>query len=116
MTLDRETMEAALVGLTTMRNEIEQKIAEIRKLLGHRAGRSVTPSGAAPKPRKTMGAAARKRIAAAQKKRWAAFHAERASVAKTTPPKRKLSPERRAALAANLAKARAALTTHTQPQ
>jgi hypothetical protein len=57
-----------------------------------------------------MSAAAKKRIAAGQKKRWAAFHANdtKPVAAKKAAPKRKMSPERKAALVANLAKARAA--------
>jgi hypothetical protein len=43
--LDRETMEAAVIGLTAKCDEIEQKIAEIRKQLGHSADRTVALGG-----------------------------------------------------------------------
>jgi hypothetical protein len=49
----------------------------------------------------------RKRIAATQKARWAAFHAGKAA-APEQKAKRRISAERKAALATNLAKARAA--------
>jgi len=59
-----------------------------------------------------MSAAALRRISLAQKKRWAAYHAKQGGTAKKAAPKktakRKMSSERKAALVANLAKARAA--------
>jgi DNA-binding protein HU-beta len=78
----------------------------------------------AKKVKRTMSAAARKRIANAQKLRWAKFRksaekpaavAKKATVkkaapkaAKKTAPKRKISAAAKANLVANLAKARAA--------
>ena len=71
-----------------------------------------------PKPKRKLSAAGRKAISEATKKRWAAVHA---AAAKTKPApatkkapvkkavaKKKLSPARKAALVANLAKAREA--------
>src|ERR1035438_8308457 len=67
------------------------------------------------KPKRKMSAAGRKAISEATKKRWAAFHkaktkpvvAKKATANKAV-AKKKLSPARKAALVANLAKARAA--------
>ena len=116
---DPSILEAALVGYTAERQKIQEKMTAIRK---HRGGRvniatpvTVASNGSGPKRR--MSAAARKRIALAQKKRWAEFHAMKkrhALTAKKAAPKRKLSPARRAALAANLAKARAAKVAKAQ--
>ena len=104
--LDSSIMAMALVGYEAEIQRIEAAMAEIRSRLGNRSTRSAVRVGdGVPKARRTMSAAARKRIAYAQKKRWAAFHAKNQ---KTAPAKRKLSPERKAALVANLAKARAA--------
>jgi hypothetical protein len=58
-----------------------------------------------------MSAAGRKAISEATKKRWAAFHAAKQSkkpALKKAVAKRKLSPARKAALVASLAKAREA--------
>jgi hypothetical protein len=69
------------------------------------------------KPKRKLSAAGRKAISDATKKRWAAVHAAAAKTkpaaqkkvaAKKAVAKRKLSPARKAALVANLAKARAA--------
>jgi hypothetical protein len=82
--LSPEILHAALAGLDAQRNRIEADISRVRALLGiRRPGRPArtaaesSPSEAEqPKTRKkrTMSAAARKRIAAAQKKRWAEYH------------------------------------------
>ena len=61
----------ALVGYEMQRQNLEEKIRQVRAALG--LGKD--GAGAAPvakvRKRKKMSAAARKRIAAAQKKRWA---------------------------------------------
>src|SRR5450432_821012 len=64
-----------------------------------------------PKPKRKLSAAGKAAIVAATKKRWEAFHAARQAkkpALKKGIAKKKLSPARKAALAANLAKARAA--------
>jgi len=117
--LDRSVLEMALVGYQRSLENTQEKIADIQRQLGIRptkAAASVTTGEA--KPKRRMSAVARKRIALAQKKRWAAFHqAEGPEPAKKTAvmaapakavAKRKLSPARKAALLANLAKARVA--------
>ena len=77
---DTETLEMALLGFEQKKVEIEEKISQIRSLLGS-APKSTTKKSAKPKTaaepetatrkRRTLSAAARKRIALAQKKRWA---------------------------------------------
>jgi hypothetical protein len=68
-----------------------------------------------PKAKRKISAAGRKAISDATKKRWAAVHAaaakpaaQKKTAAKKAVAKKKLSPARKAALVANLAKARAA--------
>ena len=106
--LDHSILEMALVGYTQQCRQIETAIAGIQSQLGGRsttkAVASITNDG--PPPKRRMSAAARKRIAAAQKRRWAAFHKAKAQT--PVAAKKKLSPARKAALLANLAKARAA--------
>jgi hypothetical protein len=69
-----DLLSMALVGYESAKETIEQKISEIRKMIGagsravSAAVESVTTSKS---KRRTMSAAGRKRIAAAQKKRWA---------------------------------------------
>jgi hypothetical protein len=109
--LDRSVLEMALIGYQRSLENIQEKMADIQRQLGARpakAAASVTTGEA--KPKRQMSAGARKRIALAQKKRWAEFHQakEPAPAPKKTIAKRKLSPARKAALLANLAKARAA--------
>jgi len=78
----REILEAALQGLETQKQKLEEQIAEVRSLLGQRAGRPAKAArgakageagSTASVPKRVLSAEARKRIAAAQKKRWAAF-------------------------------------------
>jgi hypothetical protein len=79
MTLDRETLEAALIGYEQAMKEIDTKIEQLRAhLRGHLAPAPIsTPAG-----KGTRSAAVRKRMAAAQQKRWAA---KRAAVPAVTP-------------------------------
>jgi len=87
VTVDRTLLEAALSGYERQREDLEAKIAEIRRHLGtapaahsaHSAPVSVTESG---RKRRVISAAAKKRMAAAQKKRWAAYHKEHGMPAK----------------------------------
>ena len=104
--LDPAILEAALSGLQAQHQRLEQQIESVRRMLGGRRGGSATAARAANdatsglalaagRPRKrTMSAAARKRIAAAQRKRWAEFKKEKAAEAKPA-AKRRLSPEGR---------------------
>ncbi len=97
--LTPELLAAALEGLQAQRQQIESQIAEVRRMLGSRV--AAVPDGSATTPRKrTMSAAAKRRIAEAQRKRWAAFHKKEATASKPATgaarrQKRKLSAEGR---------------------
>ena len=102
---DTQLLEAALIGFQHMRDQVAQKIADLRSQVGgnsasHSAPAAATPIASTTKKR-TMSAAARRRIALAQKKRWAAYkadHGTKATVAK--PHKRALSAAGRARIVA----------------
>jgi hypothetical protein len=101
--LDRSILEMALMGYEAERQKIEAAMAAVRKQVD---GHAVAPAvDGGRRPKQVMSAAARRRIAAAQRKRWAAFLAEGGTA--RSAPKRKLSAAAKA-LAANLAKAKAA--------
>src|SRR6516162_809205 len=102
--LTTEILNAALENLTSKRHEIDQQIAEIRRLLGGtRNGASAVSEPAGRKHR--ISAAGRRAIAAAQKRRWAEQKAATGIFAvKAQKPKRKLSPAGRAAIVAALKK------------
>ena len=88
---DQDLLTMALVGYEAQKAKINAAISEIHTQLGHRGpGRpkAAAAGGEAPTKR-TLSAAARKRIAAAQRKRWAAVRAQGKSAA--APKKRKLS-------------------------
>ncbi len=76
---NREILEAALQGLESQRERLEQQIAQVRSMMGSRAGRppssggESSPKGRSVRKKRVLTPEARKRIAAAQKKRWAAF-------------------------------------------
>jgi hypothetical protein len=107
--LTPEIVIAAIVGFEQQRHRIDAQIAELRAMLpGGPAETAATPEPAKRKRRK-MSAAGRKAIAEAQRKRWAVSKKSVVPPAPaTSKPKRKLSRARKAALVANLAKARAA--------
>jgi hypothetical protein len=105
--LTPEIIVAAVEGYESQKARIDQKIAELRAML---SGNGIEPAATSEAPtrnRRKMSAAARKRIGDAQRKRWAVSK-KQAAPPKKTAPKKKLSPARKAALVANLAKARAA--------
>lgn len=81
---DAHLLAMALVGYEAEKQRIEAAIADLKAQLDH--GRPVAHAESAPRKR-TMSAAARKRIAAAQRARWAAVKAR----AEPNRPKRKLS-------------------------
>ena len=83
-----EILEAALQGLEAQRQKLDEQIAQVRAMMGRRAGRSskkaqsrnggAETGRAGEGKRRNLSAEARKRIAAAQKKRWAAFRKNQA--------------------------------------
>jgi hypothetical protein len=99
---DPEILHAALVGLQHALGAIEARIADLRSRLGGQPAsrKSAAPAPADGRKKRTMSAAARKRIGLAQKKRWAAFNAAKAAPAAPKPSKRKLSAEGRARIIA----------------
>jgi len=70
---DRVLLQAALDGLESQRQRVEDQIAEIRTRLGRRGpGRpKKVAATTSPTKRHPISASGRKRIAAAQRKRWA---------------------------------------------
>jgi hypothetical protein len=103
--LTTEILNVALESLTSKRQQIDEQIAEVRRLLaGSTNGASAGPAPAGRKRR--ISAAGRRAIAAAQRRRWA----DQKAAAGLTPdketkrPKRKLSPAGRAAIVAALKK------------
>src|SRR5579859_6437891 len=73
---DPTTLAMALVGYEFEKQKIDEKIRQIRAQLGVRTGQGRAAGAPAtkstgPRKRRTLSAAARRRIAAAQRKRWA---------------------------------------------
>jgi hypothetical protein len=109
--ISKEIINAAIEGFESQKQRLDAQIAELRQMLNGGSAPSGEPDAAsAPKlGRRTMSAAARKRIGEAQRKRWAATKpkAEKPSkTAKAPAPakKRKLSAAGRAAIVAALKK------------
>ena len=101
---DAELLVAALTGYQHQRSEIEAKMAELRRQLGSRAVRAAVDGSDGVRPaqkKRTMSAAARKRIAAAQRKRWAVYKKAKnqSAVPAAKPAKRKMSAEGRKRIA-----------------
>jgi hypothetical protein len=73
--LNSEILNAAIEGFESQKRHIDSQIYELRQLLqGGPAEATATPL--APKARRKMSAAGRRRIAAAQKARWAKVKTE----------------------------------------
>src|SRR5437870_1886262 len=92
-TKDLNILEMALIGYQAEKGKINAAIAEIRTRLGHRGpGRPrVVPDGTAEQAapgKRTVSAAARKRMAIGQRRRWAGVRKSQAAEQK---PKRKLT-------------------------
>jgi hypothetical protein len=105
--IDAATLQMALIGYQAQLAQVNEKMQEIQHRLGGRPA-ATGVRGDVPGPflrKRHMSAAGRRRIAEAQRKRWAAFHKGAGATKGTV--KRTLSPEAKAKLAANLAKARA---------
>lgn len=104
-TLNKTILEAALQGLLSQRETIDNQIAEVRKFLnGTNASTSAeTTEEAVPGKRKKFSAASRRKMAEAQKRRWAGIKGEsvtaEAVVAPVKKKKRKMSAAGRKAIA-----------------
>src|SRR5450756_540074 len=107
--LTNEIITAAILGFEAQKTRIDDQTAELRSMLsGGSAQTAATPEAPTAKRRK-FSAAARRRMKEAQQRRWAKIRGESEPPAPaTSKPKRRLSPARKAALVANLAKAREA--------
>jgi hypothetical protein len=79
-TNDHALLQAALIGYQHQAEQLAGKIADIRRQLGGKSpaaaskAAAATDTAPAPGKKRSMSAAARKRIAAAQRKRWAEYH------------------------------------------
>jgi hypothetical protein len=75
ISLDKATLEAALVGYQQHLQQIEAKMADLRRMLGQTPAASPAakraPKAAPRKQKHRMSAEGRARIAAAQRARWA---------------------------------------------
>ena len=98
MGADLSILQAALIGYQHQRDQIDAKMAEIRRELSGKTGgvKPTTPTapGAPSTPlKRVVSPAARRRMAAGQRKRWAAVNAAKpAEPAKQpAPKKRKMS-------------------------
>ena len=90
LTIDSSILEAALIGYQHQRDEIDTKMAEIRRQISGQAPQASASAGPVEAPRKrVLNAAARKRMGAAQRKRWAEF--KKAKEAPAPVKKRRLS-------------------------
>ena len=90
---DAELMATALIGLERQRDEIEEKMAELRRQIEARPGRrpgvaAIAQAQGTPVAKKrTRSAAVRRRMAEAQRKRWAAL--KRGAAEEPQPVKRR---------------------------
>jgi hypothetical protein len=72
---DASLLEAALTGFEQMRRNVEEKIADIRRLLG--SGGGTQAASRSQRRKRTMSPAARRRTAAAERQRWALVKAKK---------------------------------------
>jgi hypothetical protein len=103
--LTTQILNAALENLTSRRHQIDEQIAEVRRILG--SSSEGASASAEPATRKrTMSAAGRRAIAQAQRRRWAEKKAASgpAPAAEAVKPKRKLSAAGRRNIVAALKK------------
>ena len=78
--LDPAVLQAALEGLESRLQRVDEQMAQVRSLL-RPAPRKRAVAQAPAKPQRKLSLAARKRTAAAQRKRWAEFKAKQAAQA-----------------------------------
>jgi hypothetical protein len=98
--LTPEFISAAIDGFEAQKARIDEKISELRGLLGGSDSVTSPTDEAQPRKRRKMSASARKRIGAAQRQRWAALRhntegESTAPQAEKPKQKRKLSAEGR---------------------
>ena len=71
LSLDKATLEAALIGYQQQLQQIQAKMAELRRHLGDKPAAERPHKVVVVKQKHTMTAEGRARIAAAQRARWA---------------------------------------------
>ena len=76
--LDPAVLQAALKGLESQRQRVDQQMAQVRSRLRPAPRKRAATAQATAKPRPRMSFAGRRRIAAAQRKRWAESKARQA--------------------------------------
>jgi hypothetical protein len=91
--LNRNIIEAAIVGFEHQKTQIDNQIAELRAMLSGGSTPTAAMPEAAPGKRKKFSAAARRKMALAQKARWAAIKGTSPATPKPAKPKRRISPE-----------------------
>jgi hypothetical protein len=95
--LNEAIINAAIAGFTARKTHLNQRIAELREMLNGGPAQPAAPAEPAPRKRRRLSVAARKRIAEAQRLRWAKVRGESKVVTpattKATQPKRRISPE-----------------------
>jgi hypothetical protein len=88
---------AAIDGFESQKRGIDEQIAELRTMLPGNAIETAATPESAPKKRRKMSAAVRRKMALAQKTRWAKIRGEveppAPAQAEAAKPKRKISPE-----------------------
>ncbi|MEO8368764.1 MAG: hypothetical protein ABI806_06165 [Candidatus Solibacter sp.] len=100
--LSDEIIAAAIEGFESQKRRIDSQIGELRAMLpGGRTDGTATPE--APRRKRRVSAAARRRMAEGQRKRWAGIKAGSKEVGSTTgseaaKPKRKISAAGRRAI------------------
>src|SRR5438552_1627779 len=101
--LTTQILNAALENLTSKRQQLDEQIAEVRRLLGGSTD-GASPTAEPATRKRTISAAGRRAIADAQKQRWAAKKAASAAPSEiaSKKPKRKLSAEGRRNIVAAL--------------
>ena len=83
-----EIINAAIDGFTAQKAHLDQRIAELRVMLNGGSPQAGPASEPAPRRRRKMSAAGRRRIAAAQKARWAKVRGESKGPANVKAPSR----------------------------
>jgi hypothetical protein len=102
--LSNEVILAAIDGFESQKKRIDDKIAGLRAMLNGDSGAPAAATEAPARKRRTISAAARRRMKSAQQRRWAAVRGEAGEPAvpktKTAKPKRRLSEAGRQAIIA----------------
>ena len=101
---DPSFLEMALVGYESAKETIEQKISEIKKMIGGggRAISAAVETYTTPRKKRTLSAKARRAISMAQKKRWSDAKKAAAATVKTAKKKVKRAVKTAKAKVANV--------------